>query len=310
MRLGHFALLAAASVSASPLKKAKKTSSFEWFGANESGAEFGTDVFPGVYGTDYIFPSTSTIQTLINDGMNIFRVNFYMERLVPTVMTGSFDAEYLSNLTYVVDYITKAGAHAVLDPHNFGRYYDDIITSTSDFQTFWQNVAGQFKSNELVIFDTNNEYHDMDQTLVLDLNQAAINGIRAAGATSQYIFVEGNSYTGAWTWTEYNDNLVSLTDTEDKIVYEMHQYLDSDGSGTSATCVSSTIGQERVESATAWLIANNKVGILGEFAGGVNTVCEEAITGMLTYLEDNSAVWKGAMWWAAGPWWGRLHFQY
>lgn len=40
----------------------------------------------------------------------------------------------------------------------------------------------------------------MDNTLVAQLNQAAINGIRAAGAKSQYIFVVGNSYTGAWTW--------------------------------------------------------------------------------------------------------------
>lgn len=61
-------------------------------------------------------------------------------------------------------------------------------------------MASRFASNKLVIFDTNNEYHDMDNTLVAQLNQAAINGIRAAGATSQYIFVEGNSYSGAWTW--------------------------------------------------------------------------------------------------------------
>lgn len=40
----------------------------------------------------------------------------------------------------------------------------------------------------------------MDQTLVFNLNQACINGIRAAGATSQLILVEGNSWTGAWTW--------------------------------------------------------------------------------------------------------------
>ncbi|KAJ5912912.1 hypothetical protein N7504_001795 [Penicillium tannophilum] len=310
MRFSYFALLAAAtSVAASPLKNAKRSSSFEWFGASESGAEFGSGNIPGVYGTDFIFPSTSAIQTLIDDGMNIFRVTFLMERLVPTTMTGSLDAEYLSNLTYVVNYITEAGAHAILDPHNFGRYYGSIITSTSDFQTFWENVAKEFASNSLVIFDTNNEYHDMDQTLVFDLNQAAIDGVRAAGATSQYIFVEGNSYTGAWTWTEYNDNLVNLTDPENKIVYEMHQYLDSDGSGTSSTCVSSTIGQERVESATQWLIDNNKVGVLGEFAGGVNTVCEEAIVGMLNYMEENSAVWKGALWWAAGPWWGSYIFS-
>lgn len=152
--------------------------------------------------------------------------------------------------------------------------------------------------------DLDNEYHDMDQTLVLNLNQAAIDGIRAAGATSQYIFVEGNSYTGAWTWTTVNDNLKNLTDPQDKIVYEMHQYLDSDGSGTSETCVSTTIGQERVTDATQWLIDNGKVGVLGEFAGGVNDQCKTAIIGMLDYLSENSSVWKGALWWAAGPWWG------
>lgn len=143
----------------------------------------------------------------------------------------------------------------------------------------------------------------MDQDLVLKLNQAAIDGIRGAGAKSQYIFVEGNSYTGAWTWTKVNDNLKALTDPQDKIVYEMHQYLDSDGSGTSETCVSTTIGKERVTDATQWLKDNKKVGVIGEFAGGVNDNCKTAITGMLDYMGDNSEVWLGALWWAAGPWW-------
>ena len=149
----------------------------------------------------------------------------------------------------------------------------------------------------------------MDQTLVLNLNQAAIDGIRAAGATTQYIFVEGNAWTGAWSWTDNNDNMKNLTDPQDKLVYEMHQYLDSDGSGTSATCVSSTIGKERVMAATQWLKDNGKVGILGEFAGGVNDQCKTAVTGMLDYLADNTDVWLGAMWWAAGPWWGDYIFS-
>lgn len=136
------------------------------------------------------------------------------------------------------------------------------------------------------------------------MNQAAINGIRAAGATSQYIAVEGNSYSGAWTWTSVNTNLASLTDPEDKILYEMHQYLDSDGSGTSDVCVSSTIGVERITSATQWLIDNGKVGILGEFAAGANAVCEQAVEGMLDYMRENSEVWLGALWWGGGPWWG------
>lgn len=233
-----------------------------------------------------------------------------MERLSPDSVGGTLSSAYLANLTATVNSITSGGSYAVLDPHNFGRYQGSIITDTSAFQTFWKNVATQFKSNSKVIFDTNNEYHDMDQTLVLNLNQAAINGIRAAGATSQYIFVEGNSYSGAWTWASTNDNLKALTDPSNKIVYEMHQYLDSDGSGTSETCVSSTIGAERVSSATTWLRQNGKLGILGEFAGGANSNCKTAVTGLLNHLQSNTDVWLGAMWWAAGPWWGDYIFSF
>ncbi|KAJ4187389.1 Endoglucanase gh5-1 [Fusarium falciforme] len=149
----------------------------------------------------------------------------------------------------------------------------------------------------------------MDQTLVLKLNQAAIDGIRSTGA-KQYIFVEGNQWSGAWSWPDVNDNMKALTDPEDKIVYQMHQYLDSDSSGTSEACVSSTIGAERVKAATAWLKKNGKVGILGEFAGGANSQCKAAVQGMLDYLEDNSDVWKGVLWWAAGPWWGTYMYSF
>ncbi|KAJ5767763.1 endo-beta-1-4-glucanase B [Penicillium manginii] len=303
-------LLASAVLAlAVPQSHSKRASSFVWFGTSESGAEFGNGNIPGVLGTDYIWPDTSAIQTLRDAGMNIFRVPFLMERLVPTTLTSSPNAVYLQSLKSTVEYITSTGAYAIVDPHNFGRYYGNIITSTSDFAAFWTTVAAEFVSNDKVIFDTNNEFNTEDQTLVLDLNQAAINAIRAAGATSQYIFVEGNSWSGAWTWTTVNSNMVNLTDPQKKIVYEMHQYLDSDGSGTSDTCVSSTIGQERVQSATEWLQSNGKLGFLGEFAGGANSVCQSAVTGMLSYMQDNSDVWLGASWWAAGPWWSTYIFS-
>lgn len=245
---------------------------------------------------------------MVGQGYNTFRVAFSMERLVPNTLTSSFDTGYLKNLTDSVNYITNTGAWAVLDPHNFGRYYDNIITDTAAFRTFWTNVGRHFAANPRVIFDTNNEYHTMDQTLVLNLNQAAIDGVRAAGATSQYIWVEGNSWTGAWTWNTTNDNLKALTDPEDRLIYQMHQYLDSDGSGTSPTCVSARIGVQRVVGATAWLRANGKTGVLGEFAGGANSVCQAAVTGLLDHLQANSDVWAGALWWAGGPWWGDCEF--
>lgn len=45
---------------------------------------------------------------------------------------------------------------------------------------------------------------------------------------------------------------------------EMHQYLDSDGSGTSDVCVSNTIGASRLADATAWLQSTGIKGFLGE----------------------------------------------
>lgn len=115
-----------------------------------------------------------------------------MERLAQGTMTAALDADYLANLTATVDFITTAGGYAVLDPHNFGRYDSTIFTSTLDFQTFWTNVATAFKTNDNVVFDCNNEFHDEPtETIVAELSQACIDGVRAAGATTQYIFVEG-----------------------------------------------------------------------------------------------------------------------
>jgi endoglucanase len=85
-----------------------------------------------------------------------------MERIIPTEMTGTVNATYESGLTTIVDYITNTkGAYAIVDPHNFGRYYGNIITDYSGFQTFWTTLAGIFASNSKVMFACNNEPHDM-----------------------------------------------------------------------------------------------------------------------------------------------------
>ncbi|GKT51658.1 endoglucanase gh5-1 [Colletotrichum spaethianum] len=302
----------AASASTTPGRSGK----FKWFGTNQSGAEFASGSLPGTLGTDYAFPDTAKItvrcsrpsSTLMNEGYTTFRVPFLMERLSPDSISGKFNADYLSGLTKVIEHITSAGGYAVLDPHNYGRYRNNIITDTAAFKTFFTNLATEFKSNDNVIFDTNNEYNSMDQDLVLQLNQAAIDGIRAAGSEN-WIWAEGNSWSGAHSWTSVNDNMKGLTDSLNKVVYEMHQYLDSDSSGTSADCVSATEGVERVKDATAWLRSNKKVGVIGEYAGGANAQCKDAVVGMLDYLQENSDVWLGATWWAGGPMWGSYMYS-
>ncbi|RPD54862.1 endoglucanase [Lentinus tigrinus ALCF2SS1-7] len=284
---------------------------FKFFGVNESGAEFGNTVIPGALGTDYTWPSPSSIDYFIGQGFNTFRVPFLMERVSPPStggLTGPFNQTYLSGLKDTVSYITGKGGYAAIDPHNFMIYNGATLTDTSAFQAWWQKLATEFKSNDHVIFDLQNEPHDIPAQTVFNLMQAGVNGVRAAGATSQLILVEGTSWTGAWTWTTSgNSNAFgAIKDPNNNVAIEMHQYLDSDGSGTSATCVSSTIGAERLQNATAWLKQNNLKGLLGEIGAGSNAACISAVQGALCEMQQ-SGVWLGALWWAAGPWWGTYY---
>ncbi|PVF96642.1 putative cellulase precursor [Serendipita vermifera] len=284
---------------------------FKYYGVNESCAEFGNANIPGVLGTDYTWPSPSSIDYFMGKGMNTFRVAFLMERLSPPAngLTGAFDSTYLSGLKTIVSYITNKGGYAIIDPHNFARYNGAVITDTSAFQTWWKNLAAQFSGNSNVIFDINNEPYGITATAAAALNQAGINGIRSTGA-GNLILVEGTSWSGAWTWTSSgnSDAYTSLSDPMNNFAIEMHQYLDSDGSGTSETCVSSTIGVERLQAATAWLKANNLKGFLGEIGAGSNDACIAAVKGALCHMQQAGGVWIGALWWAAGPWWG-TYFQ-
>ncbi|KAF9474253.1 endoglucanase [Pholiota conissans] len=278
---------------------------FKYFGVNESGAEFGQTAWPGTLGKDYTWPSPSSIDYFVGKGFNTFRVPFLLERMNPpaTGLTGAFNQTYLSGLQTIVNYITGKGAFVLIEPHNYMIYNNAAITSTSDFQTWWKNLATVFKSNNNVIFDAMNEPHDIPATTVASLMQAAINGIRASGATTQLILVEGTSWQSSGNAAAFT----SLKDPNNNFAIEMHQYLDSDGSGTSATCVSSTIGAERLAAATTWLQQNNLKGVLGEIGAGSNSVCISAVQGALCSMQQAGGVWLGALWWAAGPWWGTYY---
>ncbi|KAF7981550.1 hypothetical protein HWV62_33151 [Athelia sp. TMB] len=274
---------------------------FKYFGVNESGAEFGNTAWPGVLGTDYEWPADSSIDFFVGKGFNTFRVCFLMERISPPAngLTGSFDPTYLAGLTTIVNYITSKGAYALVDPHNFMIYDNAPIADTATV-----DELGHSKSNPNVIFDAMNEPNGISASLTFSLMQAAVDGIRAAGAT-QLILVEGTSWTGAWTWISSGNSAVfaNIVDPLDNWAIEMHQYLDSDGSGTNPVCVSSTIGAERLADATTWLQQNGIKGFLGEIGAGNNTDCITAVYGALESMQESGA-WIGATWWAAGPWWG------
>ena len=88
----------------------------------------------------------------------------------------------------------------------------------------------------------------------------------------------------------------------------MHQYFDSNNSGTHDACVSTTIGAERMAKATQWLKDNNFRGYMAEFGITDNLTCLAAGDGFLKHMKDNP-VWIGWAYWAAGAWWGGYRFN-
>ncbi len=292
-------------------------------GVSLASAEFAADVwgngtFPGTHGVDYVYPDPAyasgynSASYYVGKGMTAFRIPFRWERLQPT-LGQALNSTELTRLTTTVNNIVAKGAVAVIDPHNYARYHTNLIGSASvsnaQFADFWSRLATTFKGNSKVIFALMNEPHDMKTEDWASSANAAIAAIRSAGAQN-LILVPGNAYTGAHSWSEswYGTPnataMLAITDPGNNYAFEVHQYLDSDSSGTHDTCVSGTVGSAALSGFTSWLKANGKRGFLGEFGGGANATCAAAIDDMLKHIEANSSVWLGWTNWAGGPWWG------
>lgn len=137
-----------------------------------------------------------------------------------------------------------------------GDTADSTAATTAQFGAFWGELAGRFKDNEKVIFGLMNEPHDMQTSLVIKNNQAAIDAIRKAGA-NQLILAPGNSWTGGHAWTEGSDpntKLTALKDPANNTAFDVHEYLDSDYSGSHGEC---TQPATKLDGVTNWLKQNN-----------------------------------------------------
>ena len=295
----------------SPTTPATTSPPLSWRGVSLAGAEFGESKLPGSYGADYIYPANESVGYYKAKGMNLVRVPFRWERLQPQ-LNQDFDAAELARLKSLVDAAAAHGVDVLLDPHNYARYRGEIVGSDAvphtAFADFWRRLALQFKDNPHILFGLMNEPHSMATETWVAAANAGIAAIRGTGA-SNVITVPGNGWTGAHSWsqnfygTPNAQAMLNVTDSGNKLLFEVHQYLDGDSSGQSATCVSPTIGVERLRDFTGWLKANGKRGLLGEFAGGDNDTCRQAVSATLQYMKDNGDQWAGWVWWAGGPWW-------
>jgi endoglucanase len=281
-----------------------------YHGVNLSGAEYGER--DGVLGTNYTYPSPGTVQYFADKGMTAVRLPFKWERLQPVLGRPLAEPE-LQNLKDAVDLILDSGMAVILDPHNFG-YYDKTRVSQPPatdlaFGDFWARLATEFANRNGVLFGLMNEPHDIQAADWLKLANTAIRNIRAAGARNM-ILVPGTNWSGAWTWEidrlgggSNADVMLGVKDPLDFYAYEFHQYLDSDSSGTHATCEGAEQARQGLANVTDWLRKNGKRGFLGEFGAAANSKCLTGLRRVIDTMEKSGDVWLGWTYWAAGDWW-------
>jgi endoglucanase len=292
----------------------------EYFGVNLSGAEFGDNVLPGTVPTNYSYPPSSDVIDFVSKGFNTIRLPFRWERIQQT--TGAaLDTVELSRLDNFVTFATAVGANVILDVHNFGTYYGDVIgqagspVTDAHFSDLWTRLADHYKTNDKVIFGLMNEpkgvnFGGATTEEWLTSANSAIAAIRGTGAEN-LVLVPGNGFTGAWSWTNPPGNFYGtpnaqvmggVVDSFNNFAYEVHQYLDADSSGSSDDIVSETIGAERLVDFTNWLRANNARGFLGEFGVSSGPSQLIALDNMLDFVDANQDVWLGWTYWSAGEW--------
>ncbi len=286
-------------------------------GVNLAGAAFGSSHIPGKVNKNYVYPNAVDIDYFINRGMNVFRLPFLWERLQLN-LGWEFEADELQRIDRVVNHVTRQGAHLILDVHNYARYFGKEIGSkyvpSAVFASFWGELARRYKDNERVIFGLMNEPYGIRADRWRQSAEAAIAAIRETGARN-LILVPGTAWSGASSWMKPRDGIsnaeafLTLTDPADNMAFDIHQYFDRDFSGTSDQCQSEDIGVKTLEGVTAWMRQTGHKGFLGEFGAANNPVCLEALDRTLKYMADNSDVWIGWAYWAAGAWWGDYMFS-
>ncbi|HBM09799.1 cellulase [Pseudomonas sp. Choline-3u-10] len=285
-------------------------------GINLVGVNFGSGVFdpgtvPGIYNKGYTYADESYYKRHAGLGFKLIRLGFLWERIQPKLGT-ELDAAELGRIKQSLDYAQKYGIKVVLDMHNYYRYYGKVINSPevprAQFAETWRKIAvAVSKHPALYGYGLMNEPYNTGNNLWPQTAQAAGQAIRKIDP-SKWIMIAGDRYSSAFHWQKYNTSLINdpwMRDPKNNLVYEAHQYLDFDYSGTytkRAETFAPMLGVERVKPWVEWLKANKLRGFLGEH--GIPDFSPSAVVAtdnLLAYLNANCIP---STYWAAGPRWG------
>ncbi|KAI9682466.1 MAG: Endoglucanase EG-II [Trizodia sp. TS-e1964] len=241
-----------------------------------------------------------------DDNLNAFRLPVSWQYLVDGNLGGSLSANNLGNYDKLLQACLGTGALCIIDIHNYARWNGGVIgqggPSNDQFVSLWTQLATKYASPTNVAFGIMNEPHDINIQTWAETLQLVVTAIRKAGATSQYILLPGNNYSSA---SEFAGNSAAALlpihnpdGSNTNLIFDIHQYLDSDFSGTNAEC--STNKVDAFTALATFLRSHSRQAFLSETGGGNTQSCVRDLCQLLQYCDANADVFLGYTGWAAG----------
>ncbi|NVO07442.1 MAG: glycoside hydrolase family 5 protein [Rhodoferax sp.] len=285
-------------------------------GTNLSGAEFASQTLPGRLGYDYAYPTRNDLVFFQSAGMNLIRLPFRWERVQHT-LKGPLDAAELAQMAQVLAWARELDLCILLDLHNYGSYRSQRIGSDavegSAFEDVWLRLATAFPDANSTALGLMNEPAAMPVPQWLALAQSTVLALRRAGA-SHWLMVGSGRWSGAHEFDKRFDGLSaaeafwSLNDPLKRYAVELHQYADSNYSGTKTDCIAPERLAAIMQKLALWSQANHVRFFMGEFGVASSAPCLADLRTLLQAMQDNS-VWLGWSYWSAGARWGPYPFS-
>ncbi len=170
-----------------PLSSLQAQQALRFAGVNLSGAEIAPSKIPGIVGVDYTYPRSSDYTYFAGKGMNLLRLPVRWERLQPQPR-GPFDAAQLALIDDAVQQAKAQGMYVIVDIHNYARHDGRLIGSSglpvAAFVDLWRRLARAYGSDNAVVFGLMNEPHGISPAAWATAAQAAVDAIRATGASN------------------------------------------------------------------------------------------------------------------------------
>lgn len=297
-----------------------------------------------IEGTNYPHHDERLVDYFASKHMTTLRFLFSWECMqqvlngpIPAAQSGRYKT-YFDDYKRIVDYATNVkGLRVIVEPWDSNtaggaggaRYRGNVVGSAAvpnaAFADFWSRMATIFGDNARVEYGLINEPNDMSTMAWFTATQTAVTAIRATGST-QRIFVPGNGYTAASTWTSnfydtaatkrsnaygwLNANGVGqpLTDPAGNMAAEVHTYLDTDEGGNGTEITSITAARDHLSVAVNEAAAHGYkvyLGEIGMYAAATNA--PQAWADFIAYRDATAGagVLLGFTWFAGGDplWW-------